>query len=96
MRIAHVAAALALGAGASFLGTNADAEEYAHAGQLEMGGTFQIANVTDTREGAEDVTSTAIQISPVAGYWVTSWFEFLGSMDVRQLTIAKPPERDFS
>lgn len=66
----------------------AHAEGYASAGQVEMGGTFQVANVTTKPDGGEEQTATAIQISPVTGYWVSSWFELLGSMDIRQTTVA--------
>ena len=85
MRFAHVASASA--ALLLSLGGVANAEEYATAGQLEMGGTFQIANVTQSRDGVEDQSEMDIRISPIAGYWVTRWFEFLGSMDVRQRTL---------
>lgn len=65
----------------------AHADGYASAGQIEMGGTFQIANVTDEPDGGEEVTSTQIRISPQAGYWLASWFELLGTMDIRQTTV---------
>lgn len=66
----------------------AHAEGYASAGQLEMGGSFQIANVSDVNDDTdEQVTSTQIRISPQAGFWIASWFELLGSMDVRQTTV---------
>ena len=86
--IIHVAAVSLL------LSGTAHAEGYATPGQVEMGGTFQIANVTEVTEkpdggGSEEgVTATAIQISPTTGYWVSSWFELIGSMDIRQTTVA--------
>lgn len=70
------------------LSATAHAEGYATPGQVEMGGTFQIANITEKPDGGDEVTATAIQISPTTGYWVSSWFEFLGTMDIRQTTIA--------
>lgn len=85
MRIAYVAAAAVFLSVA--LADTARAEEYATAGQLEMGGTFQIANVTESRDGVEDRNEMLIRISPTAGYWVTRWFELVGSMDVRQRTL---------
>lgn len=66
----------------------AHADGYASAGQIEMGGTFQIANVTDEPDGGDEVTSTQIRISPQTGYWLASWFELLGTMDIRQTTVA--------
>lgn len=71
-----------------FLSATVHAEGYATPGQVEMGGTFQIANETTALDGGEEVTATAIQISPTTGYWVSSWFELLGSMDIRQTTVA--------
>lgn len=70
-----------------FGAAHARAEGYASAGQLEMGGTFQVANVTEKPDDGDEFTATEIKISPQTGYWLTSWFELLGTMDIRQTTI---------